>query len=137
MTVIFLLGHFSRKLTRRNIRPSMPSACASVRRMRAIKGIDRRVTRKLGVVPFPNQALSTLSSFENNLRKFSCLIADPEVDIAPTVKGIRFPRFHFQPSPRRGQLISIGQKATTKLGEGRKGIRHTGRVAYLNEYAGK
>ena len=61
--------------------------------------------------------------------------ANTEVDIAPTVKGIRFPRFHFQPSPRQGQLISIGQKATTKLGEeeGKKGIRHTGRVAYLNE----
>ena len=117
--------------------PPVDAVSVRVRRMRAIKGIDRRVTRKLGVVPFPNQALSTLSSFENNLRKFSCLIADPEVDIAPTVKGIRFPRFHFQPSPRRGQLISIGQKATTKLGEGRKGIRHTGRVAYLNEYAGK
>ena len=66
------------------------------------------------------------------------MVADPEVHIAPTVKGIRFPRFHFQPSLRQGQLISIGQKATTKLGEeegGRegKGIRHTGRVAYLNE----
>ena len=48
--------------------------------------------------------------------------ANTEVDIAPTVKGIRFPRFHFQPSPRQGQLISIGQKATTKLGEG--GERH-------------
>ena len=45
------------------------------------------------------------------------MVADPEVHIAPTVKGIRFPRFHFQPSPRQGQLISIGQKATTKLGE--------------------
>ena len=59
MTVIFLLGHFSRKLTRRNIRP--PVVRQRARRMRAIKGIDRRVTRKLGVVPLES---SLINSFE-------------------------------------------------------------------------
>ena len=104
--------------------------------MRAIKGIDRRVTRKLGVVPLDTFLINSLKFkmvSTQLLDRFMYMAADPEVDIAPTVKGIRFPRFHFQPSPRRGQLISIGQKATTKLGEGRKGIRHTGRVAYLNK----
>ena len=35
----------------------------ALRRMRAIKGIDRRVTRKLGVVPLPSES-SLINPFE-------------------------------------------------------------------------
>ena len=142
MTVIFLLGHFSRKLTRRNTRPRpsvrrcrRPSACAS----HAGNQRDRSPSHA-------NWALSPLeSSLINSFELREQLEEIQSLDrfiwrpiLKCTLRQLsRVFGFHVSISSRRlarGNSFQSAKKLPQNSErEGGKGIRHTGRVAYLNE----
>ena len=98
--------------------------------------VNRRCSELLQF-PIPRgKFIRALKKFIADLLKYGDRARVPTVKVPEqaridTCTYIRheLPRFHFKPSPRPRHLISIGQKATTKIGEREsKGIRHKGRA---------